>query len=53
MEEKKVTFGNFQKSAFGVDAIDSQVESIKNDIKGLYKSDNLPWVIGLTADCRN
>ncbi|MEI7504133.1 MAG: hypothetical protein WCJ61_12705, partial [Paludibacter sp.] len=29
MEEKKVTFGNFQKSAFGIDAIDSQVESIK------------------------
>lgn len=49
MEEKKVMFGNFQKSAFGIDAIDSEVESIKNDIKALYKSDNLPWVIGYSG----
>ena len=49
MEEKKVTFSNFQKSAFGKDAIDSEVESIKNDIKALYKSDDLPWVIGYSG----
>ena len=49
MEEKNVTFSNFQKSAFGKDAIDSEVESIKNDIKALYKSDDLPWVIGYSG----
>jgi DNA sulfur modification protein DndC len=49
MEEKKINFNNYQKSSFDQDGIDSQIEIIKADIKNLYQSDNLPWVIGYSG----
>lgn len=49
MEEKKINFSNYQKSSFDQDGIDSQIEIIKTDIKNLYQSDNLPWVIGYSG----
>jgi DNA sulfur modification protein DndC len=49
MEEKKINFGDFQKSSFDQDGIDAQIEIIKGDIKKLYRSDDLPWVIGYSG----
>ena len=49
MEEKKVAFMGVQKSAFDADGIDGEINSIKADIKRLYLSDTLPWVIGYSG----
>ena len=49
MEEKKVAFMGYQKSAFDGDGIDNEIDSIKADIKRLYLSDTLPWVIGYSG----
>lgn len=49
MEEKKINFGSYQKSSFDQDGIDAEIEIIKTDIKNLYQSDNLPWVIGYSG----
>lgn len=49
MEEKKVAFMGVQKSAFDADGIDGEIDSIKADIKRLYLSDTLPWVIGYSG----
>ena len=49
MEEKKIKFGDYQKSSFDLDGIDKQIEIIKADIKNLYQSDSLPWVIGYSG----
>ena len=49
MEEKKVAFMGYQKSAFDGEGIDNEIDSIKADIKRLYLSDTLPWVIGYSG----
>jgi DNA sulfur modification protein DndC len=50
MEEKKINIvSNYQKSSFDVNGIDTEVENIKADIKRLYLSDALPWVIGYSG----
>lgn len=50
MEEKKINIVNsYQKSSFDANGIDSEVETIKADIKRLYLSDALPWVIGYSG----
>ena len=50
MNEKKINFvQNFQKSAFDETSIDEEINAIKSDIKKLYLSDSLPWVIGYSG----
>jgi DNA sulfur modification protein DndC len=50
MEEQKINIvKNVQKSSFGESDIDLEVEAIKSDIKKLYLSDMLPWVIGYSG----
>lgn len=50
MEEKKINyFENYKKSSFDENGIDSEVELIKSQIKELYLSDSLPWVIGYSG----
>jgi DNA sulfur modification protein DndC len=49
VEEKKIAFMGYQKSAFDNNGIDNEIDSIKADIKSLYLSDTLPWVIGYSG----
>jgi 3'-phosphoadenosine 5'-phosphosulfate sulfotransferase (PAPS reductase)/FAD synthetase len=50
MEEQKINyFANYKKSSFDENGIDSEVELIKSQIKDLYLSDSLPWVIGYSG----
>ena len=50
MEEQKINyFANYKKSSFDENGIDSEVELIKLQIKDLYLSDSLPWVIGYSG----
>ncbi len=50
MEENKINyFENYKKSSFDENGIDSEVELIKSQIKELYLSDSLPWVIGYSG----
>lgn len=48
VEEKPIKFGVSQKSAFGND-MDGEVNRLKEEIKLLYKSDSIPWVVGYSG----
>lgn len=48
MEEKPIKFGVSQKSAFG-NNMDAEVNRLKEEIKLLYKSDTIPWVVGYSG----
>lgn len=48
MEEKPIKFGISQKSAF-TDGMDAEVTRLKEEIKLLYKSDTIPWVVGYSG----
>lgn len=48
MEEKPIKFGVSQKSAFDND-MDAEVNRLKEEIKLLYKSDSIPWVVGYSG----
>lgn len=48
MEEKPIKFGISQKSAF-TEGMDAEVTRLKEEIKLLYKSDTIPWVVGYSG----
>ena len=49
MESKKIDFmDGYQKTAFKK-TIEDSINTIKNDIKELYLSDSLPWIIGYSG----
>ena len=50
MEEIKLDyFANYKRSAFEPDGIEKEIEYLKSQIKEMYQSDNLPWVIGYSG----
>jgi glycosyltransferase involved in cell wall biosynthesis len=42
-------FASYKKSAFEPDGIEIEIKNLKNQIKEMYQSDNLPWVIGYSG----
>jgi DNA sulfur modification protein DndC len=42
-------FASYKKSAFEPDGIEIEIKYLKNQIKEMYQSDNLPWVIGYSG----
>ena len=50
MEEKTINyFDSYQKSSFEVNGIDIEINALKEQIKSLYLSDTIPWVIGYSG----